>query len=157
MQHFAVYRARPEAVPNILGLLKKEGLNPVTLDAPDSVQRFISGFNYLVRIAVPQDEIIRARSALTEWEKSIKPKVDKISHQLSVRVSYALFGLGIIYGVLLLLGQFSVMRILTVILLFSLFPFAYIYNRRKRRRGHGLPLSHSEEDQQSEYISEDSQ
>ena len=45
MQQVIVYKARPESVPKILGLLRQEGLNPIALDNPDGTQQAYSAFN----------------------------------------------------------------------------------------------------------------
>ena len=134
MQQAIVYKARPEAVPRILELLRKEDLNPVALDNPDSTQRHYSAYNYLVRIAVPEDETHKARSILAEWEKSVKPTLDRISHRFSVRLAWVLLGLGIILSVPLFLGNWSLFTPIILVIylsIFLLYVFIYIYNRRK--------------------------
>ena len=159
MQQVIVYKARPEAVARILGLLRKEDLNPVALDNPDGTQQLYSGFTYLVRIAVPKDEADKARSVLAQWEEHEKPTVNRLSRQFSIQIAYALLGLGIIYGIFLFLGQWSVLEMLAFVLVllgFSFYLFVYIYKRQKRRRDPRLSPSHSGEDQQSEDISENS-
>ena len=159
MQQVIVYKARPESVLKILGLLRQAGLNPVALDNPDGTQQAYSGFNYLVRIAVPEDEAHKARSILAEWEKSVRPTLDRISHQCSIRLACVLVGFGIIYAVVLFLRKWSVFEIVTLmlaLLIFLVYPFVYIYNRRKRRCDPRLPLNYSGENQQSEDMSENS-
>ena len=158
MQQIVVYKARPESVPKILFLLRKEGLNPIAPDNPDGVQQYYAGFNYLVRITVPEAEARQARSILADWEKSVKPALDRTSHQCSMRLAYILAGLGIMCGFVVVLAKWSVVEAVGLVLALSsiiLFSFAYIYNRRKKRSGPRSSLTDDEEDQQSEYGPED--
>ena len=156
MQEIIVYSARPESVLKILKLLRQAGLNPVALDNPDGTQQAYSAFNYLVRIAVPKDESQEARAVLAQWDKEVKPRVDELSRQFSRRWAYVTLGLAVIWGVAALSGIWVVFENMMMIglLILLIYPFVYVYNRRKKRRDPRMPLSLSEEDQQPEDISE---
>ncbi|MHC4680527.1 MAG: hypothetical protein ACYTEK_17720 [Planctomycetota bacterium] len=65
MDIVVVYEANPESLPAVLGLLRKEGFNPTTLENP-SAAAALSGCgkaSYLICVAVPSDEASGAKSA----------------------------------------------------------------------------------------------
>ncbi|MHC4542106.1 MAG: hypothetical protein ACYS74_20360 [Planctomycetota bacterium] len=80
MDIVVVYEANPESLPAVLGLLRKEGFNPTTLENP-SAAAALSGCgkaSYLICVAVPSDEASGAKSALRKWDQAQRPKVTKI-------------------------------------------------------------------------------
>ena len=153
MRQVTVYRARPEAVFKILGLLSEEGLDPVALDDPDATLRLYSAFTYLVRIAVPEDQADKARSVLAQWEEEIKPQVDKIGRKFTTRIIYALLVVAIIYGVLLLSKNWSAVDIVSIVLVLATIPLVLIsvYKRWKKGSNVDLPPSDNGKDRQSDF------
>lgn len=85
-----IYKARPQAVSRVVGLLRKEGFNPTVLDHPDATYTYASKWTNLVRIAVPPTEVEGARSVLAAWENSIRPSVDSLANSLFVQLVYSL-------------------------------------------------------------------
>ena len=153
MQQVIVYKARPEAALIILGILREEDLNPVALDNTDVTQQYYSGFTYLVRIAVPKDEAGKARSILTQWEKQEKTTVNRLSRQFSMQIAYVVLCFAIVYGILLLLSELTMMDTFAVLYSSVIITFifvVYIYNRRKRWRDPQSPVGDCEHDHQSE-------
>ena len=148
MQQVIIYKARPESVLKILGLLRQAGLNPVALDNPDGTQQAYAAFNYLVRIAIPKDESQEARAVLEQWEKEVKPEVDKLSRQFSRQWLYVLLGFGVIWAAVAFSGVWLMSEIMMVLglLILLLYPFVYIYNKWKRRHEAGLSPDDHEKD-----------
>ncbi|MHC4510171.1 MAG: hypothetical protein ACYTAO_14650 [Planctomycetota bacterium] len=75
MDIVVVYEANPESLPAVLGLLRKEGFNPTTLENP-SAAAALSGCgkaSYLICVAVPSDEASGAKSALRKWDQAQRP------------------------------------------------------------------------------------
>lgn len=97
-----IYKARPQTISRIVGLLRDEGFSPTVLDHPDITYAYASKGTHLIRIAVPPTEVPGARSCLTRWEKNNQPSVDKLSSKLATQFVYsilitALFG-AILFG-----------------------------------------------------------
>ncbi len=66
MNMVVVYKTNPESVQAVLGLLRKEGFNPTTLENP-STAAVLSGAGhatYLISITVPSEEAKGAKSVL---------------------------------------------------------------------------------------------
>lgn len=81
MDIVVVYEANPESLQVVLGLLRKEGFNPVTLENPGHV--VYRGSANLVRIAVPRDEAAGARSVLRKWDEVREPEVKRMTDKLA--------------------------------------------------------------------------
>jgi len=81
MDSVVVYKANPESLQVVLGLLRKEGFNPVTLENPGHV--VYRGSANLVRIAVPRDEAPGARSVLREWDQAQQSQISKMTSKLA--------------------------------------------------------------------------
>ena len=81
MDTVVVYKANPESLQVVLGLLRKEGFNPVTLENPGHV--VYRGSANLVRIAVPRDEAPGARSVLNKWDQARQSEISKMTDKLA--------------------------------------------------------------------------
>jgi len=80
-----VYKANPESIQAILGLLRKEGFNPNTLENPSSTD-VLSGAGkaaYLISVIVPADEAPGARSVLRKWDEEHQSEVNKMTVKLA--------------------------------------------------------------------------
>jgi len=85
MESVVVYKANPESLQAVLGLLRKEGFNPGTLENPSSAH-VLSGAGkaaYLISVTVPADEAPGARSALRKWDQERLTEVNKITVKLA--------------------------------------------------------------------------
>jgi hypothetical protein len=80
-----VYKANPESLQKILGLLRKEGFNPTTLDNRVSAADLHGAgrATYLISVAVPRDEAAGARSLLNRWDKARQTEVDAMERKLA--------------------------------------------------------------------------
>ena len=78
-----VYRASRESVSEVIGVLRREGFSPVTLENPSPMVIYASGYKYLVGIAVPRDEVRGAASVLRRWDEARRPEVEKLSRGLA--------------------------------------------------------------------------
>ena len=75
MDMVVVYKANPESLQTVLGLLRKDGFHPATLENPSSAP-VRSGGTYLISITVPRDEVAGAKSVLRKWDnaQTVNPK-----------------------------------------------------------------------------------
>lgn len=85
MNMVTVYKTTPDHVAVIINLLKRNGLNPVSLDNPDPTLLYASKGTVRVRIAVPKDQAGQARKVLTDWERSAKTSVGAITQSLRMQ------------------------------------------------------------------------
>ncbi|KPL22161.1 MAG: hypothetical protein AMJ75_08575 [Phycisphaerae bacterium SM1_79] len=76
-----VYKANLESLEVVLGLLRKEGFSPVTLENPGHV--VYRGSANLVRIAVPRDEAPGARSILRKWDQAQQSEISTMTDKLA--------------------------------------------------------------------------
>lgn len=109
MDIVVVYKANLESLQTVLGLLRKEGFNPTTLDDPGITAAFSGSAkaNYLISIAVPTEEVRGATSLLREWEQSQTPRVKSMIAKLT----------GPFLGSLMIIGVLAVILLVTGILL----------------------------------------
>jgi len=72
-----VCKANPEWLQTVLGLLRKEGFNPTTLeDLSGAVALSGCGkVTYPISVAVPAEEVSGATSVLRKWEQAQMPIV----------------------------------------------------------------------------------
>ncbi len=118
-----IYKARPESVSRIVGLLRKEGFSPTVLDHPDSTYAYASGWTNLIRIAVPHDQARQAKSILAKWEQSIEPAADQLNRRFRTQLFYSLLIVLVLGAILLACGVFSTELLL---LLFFVWLAAFI-------------------------------
>jgi len=82
MDNVVVYKANPESVQTVLGLLRKEGFNPVMLENP-GLAPVRSGGTYLISVTVPRDEAAGAKSVLRKWDEARQSEIDKTTSKLA--------------------------------------------------------------------------
>ncbi len=85
MDMVVVYKANPESVQTVLGLLRKERFNPTTLENPSSAA-VLSGAGkatYLISITVPREEAKGAKSVLRKWDQARESEVGKMTSKLA--------------------------------------------------------------------------
>ncbi len=80
-----VYRANPESLQKVLGLLRKEGFSPTTLENPGSGANLHGAgrATYLISIAVPRSEAAGAESILRKWDKARQSEVNEMTGKLA--------------------------------------------------------------------------
>lgn len=98
-----VYKANPESVETMLGLLRKEGFNPATLENtnPASLR---SEASYLISITVPRDEAAGARSVLRKWDDSRQSEVKKTTGKLAGPLIFSAMVIAVLTIIFLFLG-----------------------------------------------------
>jgi len=82
MDFVVVYKANPESLQTVLGLLRKEGFNPATMENP-GVAPVRTGGTYLISITVPRDEAEGAKSVLRKWDETHQTEVVQITQKLA--------------------------------------------------------------------------
>jgi hypothetical protein len=82
MEFVVVYKTNPESLQTVLGLLRKEGFNPATMENP-GVAPVRTGGTYLISITVPRDEAEGAKSVLRKWDQAHQTEVVQITRKLA--------------------------------------------------------------------------
>ena len=100
-----VYKANRESLQNVLGLLRREGFNPITLeDAYLGAAIYGAGrATYLISIAVPRDEAAGVKSVLSKWDKARRPEVDAMTRKLAGPFILSAMIIGVLAVILLVL------------------------------------------------------
>jgi len=104
-----VYKANPESLQTVLGLLRKEGFNPTTLEDP-SAAAALSGcgkVTYVISVAVPKDQAPGAERVLRNWDQAQLPKVRGLVGRLAGPFLASVMVAGVLAFILLLLGILS--------------------------------------------------
>ena len=85
MNAVVVYKANPESLQKVLGLLRKEGFSPTTLEHPGSAEnlRGAGGAGYLISVAVPRCQAAGAKSVLRRWDKERQSEVSELTGKLA--------------------------------------------------------------------------
>ena len=106
MDTVVVYKANTDSLPVVLGLLRKEGFNPTTLEDPTIVP-YRGASHHVVHVAVPRDEARGATSVLKRWDEAqgadVKKKTDALAGPLlfSTMVTIGLALIFLLFGILL--------------------------------------------------------
>ena len=85
MDMVVVYKANPESLQTVLGLLRKEGFNPATMENP-SMPAILGGAGegtYLISITVPREEAAGAKSVLSKWDQARQSEVEQATGKLA--------------------------------------------------------------------------
>ena len=83
MDSVVVYKANLDSLQTVLGLLRKEGFNPITLENPNIGAVLRGRGTYLVSIMVPRDQARGAKAVLRKWEQAKQSEVKKITGKLA--------------------------------------------------------------------------
>ncbi|UCE49931.1 MAG: hypothetical protein JSW47_07200 [Phycisphaerales bacterium] len=142
MDAVVVYKANPESLQKVLGLLRKEGFNPTTLENRVSATDLHGAgrATYLISIAVPRNEARGAASVLRKWDKARQSEVSELTGKLAGPFILSTMIIAALAVILLLLGiLFDAVALLAVvwIILFALFANAdkiILKARRPKRR-----------------------
>jgi hypothetical protein len=85
MDNIVVYKANIESLDVVLGLLRKEGFSPSTLEDP-AVIPYRGASRHVIHVAVPRDQAPGAASVLRKWdeaqESDIKEKTGALAGPL---------------------------------------------------------------------------
>ncbi|MFC1633719.1 hypothetical protein ACFL5Z_02665 [Planctomycetota bacterium] len=106
MDRIVVYKANTESLPVVLGLLRKEGFNPTTLEDP-AIVPYRGASHHVVHIAVPREQATGAASVLRRWDEAqqsdIKGKTQALAGPFlfSTMVTIGLVFIFFLFGVLL--------------------------------------------------------
>ena len=103
MDTVIVYKAHPDSVQTILGLLRKEGFNPATLENPGSAP-VRSGGTYLISVTVPRDEAEGAKSVLKKWDQTHQSEVEQITRKLAGPLLFSTMVIAVLTIIFLFLG-----------------------------------------------------
>jgi len=108
MDAVVVYKANPESLQKILGLLRKEGFNPTTLDNRVSATDLHGAgrATYLISVAVPRTEAAGVASVLRKWDKARESEVHEMTGKLAGPFIFSAMVVAILAIVLLLFGIF---------------------------------------------------
>ncbi len=106
MDAVIVYKANPESLQEVLGLLRKEGFNPTTLDNRVSATDLHGAgrANHLVTVAVPRSEAAGAASVLRKWDKVRQAEVSEMTGQLAGPFILAVLVVAVLAVILLFCG-----------------------------------------------------
>ena len=103
MDTVIVYKVHPDSVQTILGLLRKEGFNPATLENPGSAP-VRSGGTYLISVTVPRDEAEGAKSVLKKWDQTHQSEVEQITRKLAGPLLFSTMVIAVLTIIFLFLG-----------------------------------------------------
>ena len=106
MDVVVVYKANSESLQKVLGLLRKEGFSPTTLENPGSGENLHGAgrATYVISIAVPRSEARGAASVLRKWDKARQSEVNEMTGKLAGPLILSFTATGVLAIVLLLLG-----------------------------------------------------
>ena len=101
-----VYKANPESLQKVLGLLRKEGFSPTTLENPASGATLHGAgrATYLISIAVPRSETAGAAAVLRKWDKARQSEVHEMTGKLAGPFIFSATVVAVLATVLLLFG-----------------------------------------------------
>ncbi len=106
MDKVVVYKANTESLPVVLGLLRKGGFSPTTLEDP-AIVPYRGGHRHVVHVAVPREQAPGAASVLRKWDEAqetdIKEKTGVLAGPLlfSTMVTIGLALVFLFFGILL--------------------------------------------------------
>ena len=84
--------------------LQIEKIDAQIVDRPNLFVKVASGGNYRVRVAVPEDELERARVELERWETEARPRVKGLAREVNLVLGALTLAAALLGGALLVLG-----------------------------------------------------
>ena len=103
MDNVIVYKTNPESLQTVLGLLRKEGFNPATLENP-GLAPVRSGGTYLISVIVPRDEAAGAKSVLRKWDQARQSEIEKTTSKLAGPLLFSVMVVILLTIIFLFLG-----------------------------------------------------
>ncbi len=131
MNSVVVYKANPETLQVVLGLLRKEGFNPTTLENPSSAD-VLSGAGkatYLISVTVPADEESAARSVLRKWDEERMSEVNEITVKLAGPFLLSVIIIAVLAFIFLLAGILADAAALLFVIWLVVFALAANINK----------------------------
>ena len=98
-----VYKANPESLQTVLGLLRKEGFHPATLENPGSAP-VRSGATYLISVTVPREEVPGAKSVLRKWDDARQSDVKQTTGKLAGPLIFSVVVVAVLAIIFLFFG-----------------------------------------------------
>ncbi|OHB65533.1 MAG: hypothetical protein A2168_02405 [Planctomycetes bacterium RBG_13_50_24] len=98
-----VYKANPESVQTVLGLLRKEGFNPTTMENPGSAP-VRSGATYLISVTMPREEAAGAKSVLSKWDEARQAEVEQATGKLAGPLLFSIMVVAVLTIIFLFMG-----------------------------------------------------
>jgi len=103
MDFVVVYKTNPESLQTVLGLLRKEGFNPATLENPSSAP-VRSGATYLISVTVPRDQAEGAKSILRKWDEARQSEVQQTTGKLAGPLLFSVMVVAVLAVIFLFMG-----------------------------------------------------
>ena len=106
MDMVVVYKVNPESVQTVLGLLRKEGFNPATMENP-SMPAILGGAGegtYLISVTVPREEAAGAKSVLSKWDQAQQSEVKQTTGKLAGALIFSVMVVAVLAVIFLFLG-----------------------------------------------------
>jgi len=103
MDMVVVYKANPESLQTVLGLLRKEGFHPATLENPGSAP-LRSGGTCLISVTVPREEVPGAKSVLRKWDDTRQPDVEQTTGKLAGPLIFSVVVVAVLAIIFLFFG-----------------------------------------------------
>ena len=106
MDSVVVYKANPESLQTVLGLLRKEGFNPATVENP-SMPAILGGAGegtYLISITVPREEATGAKSLLSKWDEARQSEVEQATGKLTGALLFSVMVIAVLAIIFLFMG-----------------------------------------------------
>ena len=103
MDMVVVYKANPESLQTVLGILRKEGFNPATLESPSSAL-VRSGGTYLISVTVPREEALGAKSVLSKWDEARKSEIEQTTGKLAGPLLFSVMFVAVLAVIFLFMG-----------------------------------------------------
>jgi len=103
MDMVVVYKANSESLQTVLGILRKEGFNPVTLENPSSAP-VRSGATYLISVTVPREEALGAKSILSKWDEARQSEIEQTTRKLAGPLLFSVMVVAVLAVVFLFMG-----------------------------------------------------
>jgi hypothetical protein len=103
MDSVVVYKANPDSLQTVLGILRKEGFNPATLENP-GLAPVRTGGTYLISITVPRDEVAGAKLVLRKWDQARQSEIEKATSKLAGPLIFSVMVIAVLIIIFLFLG-----------------------------------------------------
>ncbi|MBN2594208.1 MAG: hypothetical protein JXA81_11935 [Sedimentisphaerales bacterium] len=103
MDNIIVYKTNPGSLQVVLGLLRKEGFNPSTLE-DTALAPVRTGGTFLISITVPRDEAEGAKSVLRKWDQASQLEIEKTTRKLTGPLIFSVMVIVVLVIIFLFLG-----------------------------------------------------
>jgi hypothetical protein len=141
MDNVVVYKANEESLQVVLGLLRKEGFNPTTLEDPVIIP-YRGRTTHVIHVAVPRDEARGAASVLRRWDEAQEADVKKTTQALAGPLLFATMvvaGLALVLFVIGILLEAAALLFVIWLVIFVLAANAERVTQRVRQHRNAKP------------------